>query len=400
MFHPHFVFLGIYMMKNFRQSFFRQYLLLATLFISTVSVAQVPRFGSDTLLDVGCWNLEWFGSTGYGPTNEQLQFNNIRQVLNNTDIDVWGLAEVADTEAYQQLLSALPQYGGILATYSQTQKTALFYKKELFEVFSYNHFLTASSHNYNFAGRPPLEVGLVTKAPLEPDTIYFIVVHLKAYADQESYDRRKGAAASLKAIHLDPHRKHFKTVVLGDWNDDLDVATYNGLETPFQIFLDDPENYFFTTKQLSDEGKKSYAFINGSMIDHILVTSPMHADYIAESANVLDMMPVYISNFSQNTSDHFPVISSFKLAEGHTAGLPDQSSAKNTIGISSDRETIFAIGEWTGTVELYTVDGIKTGEFEKRNEQTVKISIQHLPRGMYIAVLQGNSELSTHKFVR
>ena len=126
-------------------------------FIAALSItySQVPQFGSDTLLDVGCWNLEWFGSTGYGPTNEQLQFNNVKQVVNNTDIDIWGFTEMSSYVAYQQLLADLPQYGGALASYNQTQKTALFYKKDMFEVISSNHILTSSSFNYDVASRPP-----------------------------------------------------------------------------------------------------------------------------------------------------------------------------------------------------------------------------------------------------
>ncbi len=387
-------------MKKIRQSFLKQYLLLAALFTGTVSLSQVPSFGSDTLLDVGCWNLEWFGDTGYGPTNEQVQFNNVRNVLNNTDMDVWGFTEMSDAGAYDQLLSELPQYGGVLATYNQTQKTALFYKKELFEVISSSHILTSSSHNYNFAGRPPLEIRLKTKAPLEPDTLYFIVVHLKAYADQESYNRRKGAATALKNIYLDPLRKDHKTVILGDWNDDLDESTYNGIETPFQIFLDDPENYFFPTKQLSDAGKTSYAFFNGSMLDHILVTSPLQSDYIAESANALDMMPAYITNFSNNTSDHFPVISAFRLETDPTAGVSGQLSNKHIFAVSADGEKVFALGEWTGTIDLYTIDGMKVGQFEKQEPHTMEISILHLPRGVYIASLQQEKGRKTYKFVR
>ena len=101
-------------MANIKQTVIVLHLFLASFF---AAVSQVPQYGSDTLLDVGCWNLEWFGSTEYGPTNEQLQFNNIKQVVNNTDIDLWGFTEMSNYLAYQQLLTDLPQYKGVLATY-------------------------------------------------------------------------------------------------------------------------------------------------------------------------------------------------------------------------------------------------------------------------------------------
>lgn len=369
-------------------------------FIAALSItySQVPQFGSDTLLDVGCWNLEWFGSTGYGPTNEQLQFNNVKQVVNNTDIDIWGFTEMSSYVAYQQLLADLPQYGGALASYNQTQKTALFYKKDMFEVISSNHILTSSSFNYDFASRPPLEVVLKTKSFIAPDTIYAIVIHLKAFADQESYDRRKGAVTALKN-YMDFIRKDKKTIVLGDWNDDLDQSTFNGIETPFQILLDDPADYFFPTKALSDAGKTSYAFYSGSFLDHIMVTTPLTVDYISSSAKVLDMMPTYISNFSQNTSDHYPVISAFHLDNIQSLGVQSPSIDEQLFAVAADRATVFALGEWEGTVEIYAVDGTKTGEFEKQAGQ-LEIPVDRLPQGMYIADLQLKTGTKTYKFVR
>ena len=379
----------------------KQELLALIIFIGSVSntFSQVPQFGTDDLLDVGTWNLEWFGSTEGGPTNEQLQFNNVKQVLNNTDIDIWGFTEMSNTAKYQQLLAELPQYGGVQATFSQTQKTALFYKKELFEVISSNHILTASGFNYNFASRPPLEIALKSKSLYAPDTLYVIVIHLKAFADQTSYDRRKGAAIALKNNYLDLYRKDKKTIVLGDWNDDLDESTFNGIETPFQNFLDAPNDYFFPTKELSDDGESSYAFYSGSFLDHILVTDPLKDDYILSSVKVLDMMPTYISNFSQNTSDHYPVISSFHLDNINSLELQSQSLNQHLFAVASDREKVFVLGEWVGKVEIYSINGTKVGEFEKQMNQ-LEVSVQHLPQGMYVAYLQLENGAKTYNFVR
>lgn len=379
----------------------KQALLTLILFLGCISstFSQVPQFGTDDLLDVGTWNLEWFGSTEGGPTNEQLQFNNVKQVLNNTDIDIWGFSEMSNTAKYQQLLTELPQYGGVQATFSQTQKTALFYKKELFEVISSNHILTASGFNYNFASRPPLEIVLKSKSLYAPDTLYVIVIHLKAFADQTSYDRRKGAATALKSYYLDLYRKDKKTIVLGDWNDDLDQSTYNGIETPFQNYLDAPNDYFFPTKELSDDGKTSYAFYSGSFLDHIMVTDPLKEDYILASANVLDMMPTYISNFSQNTSDHYPVISSFHLDNINSLELQPQSLNQHLFAVASNREKVFVLGEWVGTVEIYSINGTKVGEFEKQMNH-LEIPVQQLPQGMYVAYLQLENGVKTYNFVR
>lgn len=72
--------------------------------------------------------------------------------------------------------------------------------------------------------------------------------------------------------------------------------------------LDD--GYRFATKPLSDAGKRSYAF-GGGMIDHILLAKSIDSFYISSSANVFDDVGNYISNYSNTTSDHYPVYAFF-----------------------------------------------------------------------------------------
>lgn len=167
--------------------------------------AQVPKLGNDTLLDIACWNTEWLGNTSNGPSDEQLQYDNVKLVMNNTDIDVWGLCEVSDNTTYTNLVNQLPRYQAVISTFSQTQKTALFYRSSMFDIISTQQVLTESQYSYDFAGRTPLEVVLKTKNTAVVDTIYFYVVHLKAISELESYNRRKNAAAHLKTF-LDVNR--------------------------------------------------------------------------------------------------------------------------------------------------------------------------------------------------
>ena len=48
-------------------------------------------------LSVSNWNIEWFGSTSNGPTNEQLQLDNVRTVLGGIGADFFALEEVVDS---------------------------------------------------------------------------------------------------------------------------------------------------------------------------------------------------------------------------------------------------------------------------------------------------------------
>src|SRR5262249_56680409 len=87
----------------------------------------VPAKGSATTLDVASWNIEWFGDTGNGPTNEPLQLQNVRDVVGGTDFDIWGFAEVVSTTQWNSLKSQLPGYTGFVANESVVQDGATYY---------------------------------------------------------------------------------------------------------------------------------------------------------------------------------------------------------------------------------------------------------------------------------
>lgn len=305
-------------------------LLLISLFSSATLFAQVTKQGNDTLLDIGCWNIEWFGDASNGPKNELLQYNNVKSILTNTDIDVWGLCEVSSFSSYMSLVDDLELYDEILASYSQTQKTALLWKKEMFDLVSWQMILNTSQYSNDFAGRPPLEVVLKTKNVPVIDTIYFYVVHLKAFSDQDSYTRRKNASVHLKTF-LDANRSDKKVTVIGDWNDNVTFPTWSGAtESPFKNFVDDTANYFFTSKLLSDLGKKSYVSLNGTMIDHQLISNELFTFYVDSSAKVLDNLSQQISKYADSTSDHYPVLSYYNLKRQDTItiSIAEQLSLK------------------------------------------------------------------------
>src|SRR5512146_508691 len=79
------------------------------------ALAVIPAKGTAATLDVASWNIEWFGSTSNGPTNEPLQLSNARDVISGTDFDIWGVAEITDQTAWNNLESQLTGYTGFLA---------------------------------------------------------------------------------------------------------------------------------------------------------------------------------------------------------------------------------------------------------------------------------------------
>lgn len=300
------------------------------LFVAIGAKAQVAKVGNDTLTDIACWNAEWFGDLTNGPSNEALQFTNVKTVIERTDMDAWGLCEVSDNTVFTNLLTQLPAYDGVNSTFSATQKMAMIWKKSMFELVSYQNLADASS--FDFASRRPLEVALKTKGANPIDTIYFYVLHLKANTgpspDTASYNRRKRAMDWLKT-YIEQNRSQQKIVLLGDYNDDLDQSVISlagqPLPTPFTSFVNDTIRYFFPSMRLSLAGLSSYPTFNPpNMIDHI-GNNRLLSDsfYVRESSGVMSQLSSQINQYLSTTSDHYPVYAryDFKRRTQPTVGL-------------------------------------------------------------------------------
>lgn len=280
--------------------------------------AVLPR-GTAATFDVATWNIEWFGDAGNGPDDEALQLAGARDAIAGTDFDVWGLEEIASAGAFHALVAQLPGYAGVVANDPVVaggaasygvgeQKPALIYKTSLASLVSARVILTAS--DFDFAGRPPLEVRLsVTLNGVTEDRI-FIVLHMKAFADAASWQRRKNAAVALKGL-LDASYPVHRVIVLGDWNDDLDTSIVPGLATPYAIFNDDPARYTFTTRPLTDAGVTTTC-AHADAVDHQLVTNELGADPVAGSVEAYEL-DLQIPSYCATTSDHFPALVRYRF---------------------------------------------------------------------------------------
>src|SRR5262249_9259251 len=252
----------------------------------------IPPQGTATTLDVGNWNLDWFGATGFGPTNEALQQQNVHDVMAGVDMDIWGLEEVVDATAFRNLVAGLPGYTGVLANdpivqngaqyyndFNNTeQKVALVWKSSVASLVYAKVIL--ANQNTNFAGRPPVEFKLHLTATGED--LIFIVMHCKAGSDDDSYALRNAASPALKS-YLDTTYPTQKVFVIGDWNDDVDTSIDPGNPSPYINFVNDSARYKFPTKALSDAHIASTVNFPDT-IDHHLNTNETNATYIAGSA--------------------------------------------------------------------------------------------------------------------
>jgi hypothetical protein len=279
----------------------------------------VPPKGNATSLDIGAWNIEWFGDTGNGPTDENLQRDNVADVLLGTDMDMWGLEEVVSTAQFNQVMAKLPAYRGFLSDnalvqqgsqwYTDTeQKLGFVYKCNVVTVQNAKVILTSA--NNAFAGRPPLEV--TVKVTLNGATmdLVVIVLHAKCCNDADSWTRRRDASDALKP-YLDSTYPTQKVIVIGDFNDDLDMSITSGSPTPYANFLADTAKYSFISKVLTDTKVPTTGGFT-TAIDHHLATNEMAAQFIAGSMTAYQLNSI-ITNYNSTTTDHYPVLSRYNV---------------------------------------------------------------------------------------
>jgi hypothetical protein len=342
-------------------------LLLLSLGMGEASMQTIPRKGTATTLDIASWNIEWFGDTSNGPTNEALQLQNARAVIAGADMDIWGVAEIVSLTQWNSLKSQLSGYAGFIAKepnvvngaafYSDfnnaEQNVGILYKTSIATVTDARVILTAS--NNDFAGRPPLQVTLRVTLNGATENIVVIVLHAKCCSDSASWTRRRNASNALKS-YLDTNFPTQKVWVIGDFNDDLDTSITSGSASPYANFVNDTARYRFPTRALSDAGIPSTVGFSDT-IDHHLNTNEANATYIAGSVEVF-RVDSFIANYGSTTGDHFPVLSRYSFGGGDStpaqviineirANEPGSDTAGEFVELVNTGATAANIGGWT-----------------------------------------------------
>lgn len=278
---------------------------------------RIPSQDRPETVDVGSWNVEWFGDAEEGPADEAKQQANVARVLRETDLDLVGLVEVVSEQALRDAVATMPGHAVLNVTDALVENGAAYYRpseqkvalvyKTRFTVESARVVLTEASTL--FAGRPPLEVKLRWAESGRARTMIVVVAHFKAMANWDGWNRRTQAAAALKTW-LDATYASRWVLVIGDFNDDLDASTYWGRTSPFANFTADPA-YRFTTDALT-AGQIPTTVHYANTIDHHLATNELAARFVEGSAQVIGV-DAFITGYGETTSDHYPVLTRYDL---------------------------------------------------------------------------------------
>ncbi len=323
----------------------------------------IPSRGFGSTLDIGTWNLEYFGSASLGPSNETLQLQNARDVIQGADLDLWGVQEIVSATQFSTLISQLPGYAGLLGSDASVQggstyytpgeqKVGLIYKPGVASVLGARVILTANATL--FGGRPPLEVRMRVSLNGHTEDLVVIVLHAKAMSDVDSWQRRVDASRALKT-YLDGTWPTAKVLVIGDFNDDVDVSISSGRASPYANFVSDSADYGFPTKALSDANLTSTIGYK-AVIDHHLATNEVRALYVAGSAEAY-RVDAYISSYDATTTDHLPVLTRYTWGPVGTVRVTSPNGGESWAGGSARTLTWSASGVPTVALAYSLDDG-------------------------------------------
>ena len=264
------------------------------------------------------WNIEWFGSSAMFKGNLDLQESNAGKVLKYLNADIYGICEVVDTARFGRMIRNTmgDEFRYKISFYPTSigsQKLAFIYNRNIFRNVSVRPFMGISANAYNyFAQRFPFFLRADVVVNGKRNIVNYILVHAKANADTDSYNRRLKGSKEMKDS-LDRYFAGEHTMIIGDFNDRFNGSIVSGQVSPYQNFLSDP-NYNAITLPLNSAGYQSSINYANSVIDQQVISSSMTKWYKTSSAKIRTDVSVVIPDYNTgNTSDHYPVSSSFRF---------------------------------------------------------------------------------------
>jgi endonuclease/exonuclease/phosphatase family metal-dependent hydrolase len=264
----------------------------------------VPPVGTAVALDVATWNIENYPFVAATPEIAA-------DLIASMDLDLVAVQEIANTDAFDELVDRLRGYDAVLSTHTygngSYQKIGFIYRESLLSVEA--GFLLFDN-DFSFP-RPALQVMVAADDGVNPPLDFIaIAVHLKAGQGDEDLERRIDAATKLES--------HMRSNVDGSGDDDLLLlGDFN--QTPgefagqvFAPFTGAVDRYDIRTAPLFDDGQISH--INSDrLIDHVVTTASLRAQI---GPGVAQIPPLHeqLDNYNTDVSDHLPVVLSIPLA--------------------------------------------------------------------------------------
>lgn len=370
--------------------------LLITLFIFSLageSFALVNPRGTEESFDIATWNIEDF------PLRGQRTVDTLAILIRDLQLDMIAFEEISDTLAFMDLLSQLDGWDGLYSPeYSSLgyQKTGVIYRTDEISILSWEPIFW--NEGYAFP-RPPIRLTVQANLPSGTFDFYLIVLHLKAFDDDESRDRRRQAIILLKE-YLDglvPSLPDHDWLVMGDFNDELDDPYEDNI---FNDFLADSLDYTFLTLPLAGNPYWASYPSYGSMLDNILITADARGEYGENGETITLRLGDEYSNYSYVISDHRPVMAQFtdfQVGIEDTPVLPESfsiSSYPNPFNATAN--IVFSLNESSNArIGIYDCLGRRLDtlldNFLSAGNYSVKLHAGEMPSGIYFVKLVTDS---------
>ncbi len=295
------------------------FLFCLSFFSLSSQVVTVPRFGTDSTLDIMTWNIEYF------PTNGQTTAYYVADIIRALDVDIIAFQEVEDTVLFKQMMSNLPQYE--CSFYSEYYAgLAYIYKADIIEVNSIYEIYTSSQYWSPFP-RSPLVLDF------NYDNQQFILMnnHFKCcgngvidYSDTGDEETRRYYASNLLRTFIDNYMSTKNVIILGDLNDEITDPLINNV---FKSFINYPNLYMFADMEIAQSTNTNWSYPSyPSHLDHMLITNELFDDFQNPDSKIeTQKIDDYLTNgwneYEQNISDHRPVAIKLKINQNSNSEL-------------------------------------------------------------------------------
>lgn len=270
-------------------------------------------------ITVANWNIEWFGDAQF-PGNPDQQEANAARVLKYLNADLLGLCEIVDTARFGRMVRNTlgDEFRYIISPYPAVeQKLAVVYNRHIFRNAGARPFVsltTSAAYNFSNGRFPFLFTATMVVNGLE-NKVNLVLLHAKAGATLEDYNRRKGGAMELKDT-LDAFLNNANNLVIGDYNDNFNGSITSNPVSPYQNFLNDKVNYLAITNPLNVPGFQSTLKFANSVIDQQIVAGGFKKWYVSASAKIRTDVTAAVPDYMTNsTSDHYPVTSMYHIVK-------------------------------------------------------------------------------------
>ena len=201
----------------------------------------IPYQNWDSGLEVMTWNLKEF------PLADDETIESVQEILSDLQVDLIAFQEINSYSAYLTLQDLLPAYEFIITNYwgDFSLNLAFAYRTDFLDL---NYSTTLfSSEGYNFAYRYPFLASFSWHCGNSSIDFSAINIHLKAYGDDESFQRRY-ESCQIMSNYLDSQVNlgSDKIIILGDFNDEIDDSQNNNSLWPLVV----NSNSHFVTEEL------------------------------------------------------------------------------------------------------------------------------------------------------